>query len=230
MENPQENTAHPTSSMSAQRQRLRAIVDRNADLFDPPNTAEAFARIEAAMDEANHHSSADSDITGHNDMLDPPKTAERFARIEAAMNAVFEKSTAITWSQRQREKSRCETRVPVRNLGLQSTQGTRSQKTQPSPSVTSGAFTNPQAQMHFDGNAEVNDGLTAGKLLDMRAHDNDDGPVNEIGGPAEEAHVFAGNDSKHASQRDTDIFRSSVAVDDFANKAYQSARAKYLGL
>ena len=115
---PRESAVHTTPPMLTQRQRLRAIVDRHADLLDPPTTAEAFARLEAAMDEANQHSSTDSDITGQNDMLDPPNTAERFARIEAAMDSVFSKSVNTTWTQRHRKKSKlrcaCRFNPPIR--------------------------------------------------------------------------------------------------------------------
>lgn len=219
MEGHQENS---TYKLSSQRQRLRAIVDRNADLFDPPNTAEAFARLEAGMDEVSHRSSADSDIAGQNDMLDPPNTAERFARIEAAMDAVFARSVSATWTQCHRKKSKFETCVPVQRLGLRSTQESHFQKTQQPRSVTSEPFTNPQSQRYFDTNTGDNDRLPADSLL-SRCVQKNDSPANGIGGPA-----FASIGSKHDSQRDTNIFRSSTAIDEFANKAYQSARAKYL--
>jgi hypothetical protein len=194
--NLQESTAHSTSRMSTQRQRLRAIVDKNADLFDPPNTAEAFARLEAAMDEANHISSADSDIAGKNDMLDPPNTAERFARIEAAMDAVSSESVTAAQTRRHRKTIKLETRFPVR-------------------------LTHSQARPCH--------GSDTG---DQRSVHDTDKLVNDIAGPAERAQEFAGtgptHGSKRESQRDTDIFRSSVAIDEFANKAYQSAREKYL--
>ncbi|KAM0696710.1 hypothetical protein Q7P36_003959 [Cladosporium allicinum] len=184
---PRESAVHTTPPMLTQRQRLRAIVDRHADLLDPPTTAQAFARLEAAMDEANQHSSTDSDITGQNDMLDPPNTAERFARIEAAMDAVFSKSVNTTWTQRHRKKSKlrcaCRFNPPIR------------------------------------------------KARRQRNASGSDGSANETGGPAEQAQgsVSAGatHSSKHESQH-SDIFRSSVAMDEFANKAYQSAREKYL--
>ena len=224
---PQERAAHATSKTSAQRLRLRAIVDRNADLFDPPNTAEAFARLEAGMDEVSHRSSADSDIAGQNDMLDPPNTAERFARIEAALDAVFAKSVAATWTQRQREKSKFETRAAIYPLGLRSAQAIRTQKTLSPPEVTSGTFTNEQTQMYSESNPGASDRLAGYSLLN-RSFGVTDGLMNEAGGPAEGTNAFAGASSKHESQRDSDIFRSSVSVDDFANQAYQSARAKYL--
>jgi hypothetical protein len=204
--NLQESTAHSTSRMSTQRQRLRATVDKNADLFDPPNTAEAFARLEAAMDEANHISSADSDIAGKNDMLDPPNTAERFARIEAAMDAVSSESVTAAQTRRHRKTIKLETRFPVR-------------------------LTHSQAQPCHGSDTGDNSKLGTGKLHQRSVHDTDK-LVNDIAGPAERAQEFAGtgptHGSKRESQRDTDIFRSSVAIDEFANKAYQSAREKYL--
>jgi hypothetical protein len=203
---PQESTAHSTSKMSTQRQRLRAIVDKNADLFDPPNTAEAFARLEAAMDEAKHVSSADSDIVGKSDMLDPPNTAERFARIEAAMDAVSSKSVTAAQTRRHRKRIKLETRFPVR-------------------------LTRSQAQPCHGNDTGANSKLATGNSHQRSVNDTD-GLVNDIGGPAEQAQGFASTEPAHGSrresQRDTDIFRSSVAIDEFANKAYQSAREKYL--
>jgi hypothetical protein len=202
---PRESAAHTTPPMLTQRQRLRAIVDRHADLLDPPNTAEAFARLEAAMDEANQHSSTDSDITGQNDMLDPPNTAERFARIEAAMDAVFSKSVNTTWTQRHRKKSKFEMRVP-------------------------GQPTHSQGQTRLGNQIRDNDKFST-LALQQRNASGSDGSANETGGPAEQAQgsVSAGttHSSKHESQH-SDIFRSSVAMDEFADKAYQSAREKYL--
>jgi hypothetical protein len=227
---PQEGTAHTTPTMLTQRQRLRAIVDRNADLFDPPNTTKTFARLGAAMDEALQHSSADSDINGQNDPLDPPNTAERFARIEAAMDAVFTKSGTAAWTQRHRKMSKFETRAPVQGLGSRSTPVLHSRIAQPPRSVTSGLLTQPQAQTHCDGKCRDNDRLAAGRLLERSVHDSD-GPVNEIGSSTQDAHASAGTGathaSKHESQRDSDIFRSSVSIHEFADKAYESAREKY---
>lgn len=221
------------SMMPTQRQRLRAIVDRNADLFDPPNTAEAFARLEAAMDEANYQSSVDSDVAGQNDMLDPPNTAERFARIEAAMDAVFANSVTATWTQRHRKKFKLGNAVPLQHLTSRSMQDLFSQKIQPLRSVTSEPPNQPQTQMPSNGNLGNNGRQAASNLLERSIHDNDNGPDKGIESPAEGTHVFPVADStqhgsKPESQRDVDIFRSSVAMDDFANKAYQSARAKYL--
>jgi hypothetical protein len=136
--------------MLTQRQRLRAIVDRNADLFDPPNTAKAFARLEAALDEVKNHSSADSDITGQNDLLDPPNTAERFARIEAALDAVFSKPTSAAPTQGHRKKSKFGTRLPLQHFGSRSTQALQSLKMQPPRSATLGALTRPHAQTSSD--------------------------------------------------------------------------------
>jgi hypothetical protein len=227
---PRESAAHSAPTMSTQRQRLRAIVDRNADLFDPPNTAEAFARLEVAMDEAKQQSSSNSEIAGQNDTLDPPNTAERFARIEAAMDAVFAKSVSAAWTRRHQKKSKFETRVPIRDLGLRSTQDMHFRKAQPLRSSSSGASTQSQAQVYSDSNFKDDDRLIARNLLERAVHDGDR-LVNDSGDTAKDAHVFAGTDttnhSKHES-RDTDIFRSSVAMDEFANKAYQSAREKYL--
>ena len=201
---PRESAVHTTPPMLTQRQRLRAIVDRHADLLDPPTTAEAFALLEAAMDEANQHSSTDSDITGQNDMLDPPNTAERFARIEAAMDAVFSKSVNTTWTQRHRKKSKFEMRVPV----------------QP---------THSQGQTRLGNQIRDND-KSSTLALQQGNGNSRDGPANETGGLAEQVHAFASTSTTHGSKlksQHSDIFRSSVAVDEFADKAYQSAREKY---
>jgi hypothetical protein len=187
--------------MLTQRQRLRAIVDRNADLFDPPNTAKAFARLEAALDEVKNHSSADSDITGQNDLLDPPNTAERFARIEAALDAVFSKPTSAAPTQGHRKKSKFGTRL----------QALQSLKMQPPRSATLGALTRPHAQTSSDHNSSDNDRLAVGNT---QQRSDSEGATTR--------------GSKHESQRDSDIFRSSVSIHEFAENAYQSAREKYL--
>jgi hypothetical protein len=229
---PQVSAAHTTPKMSiyTQRERLRAIVDRNADLFDPPNTAEAFVRLEAALDEAKNHSSADSDITGQNDLLDPPNTAERFARIEAAMDAVFAKPATAAWTQHHRKKSKFEIRAPVQGHGSRSTPALHSRNTQPHRSVTPGLLTQPQAQTYCDSKGRDIERLAAGGLLDRSVHGSD-GPANQTDSPAQDAHASAGtgatHGSKHESQRDSDIFRSSVSIHEFADKAYESAREKY---
>lgn len=203
MNNPQKSAAHSISKMSTQRERLRAIVDSNADLFDPPNTAKAFARLEAAMDEAKHHSSADSDIAGQNDMLDPPNTAERFARIEAAMDAMPSNTTTTAWNQRRRKKP--QTRLPVR-------------------------LTHSRCKTFHVSHTGADNKLYTGSQHQESVRDTD-GPVDDVGGPVEQAHAFTGtgttHSSKHEPQRESDIFRSSVAMDEFANKAYESAREKY---
>jgi hypothetical protein len=197
--------------MLTQRQRLRAIVDRNADLFDPPNTAKAFARLEAALDEVKNHSSADSDITGQNDLLDPPNTAERFARIEAALDAVFSKPTSAAPTQGHRKKSKFGTRLPLQHFGSRSTQALQSLKMQPPRSATLGALTRPHAQTSSDHNSSDNDRLAVGNT---QQRSDSEGATTR--------------GSKHESQRDSDIFRSSVSIHEFAENAYQSAREKYL--
>lgn len=75
-----------------ERQRLRAIVARTSELLDPPNTAEAFARLEAAMDQAILEDTRDHDGTSEQKLLDPPTTAERFALIESAIDEVLANS------------------------------------------------------------------------------------------------------------------------------------------
>ena len=209
---PQESVAHTTPTMLTQRQRLRAIVDRNADLFDPPNTAKAFARLEAALDEVKNHSSADSDITGQNDLLDPPNTAERFARIEAALDAVFPKPTTAAPTQGRRKKSKFETRLSLQHFGSRSTQALQSLKMQPPPSATARALTRPRAQTSSEHNSSDNDRLIVGNI---QQRSDSEGATTTRG-------------SKHKSQRDSDIFRSSVSIHEFAENAYQSTREKYL--
>jgi hypothetical protein len=89
------------------RQRLRAIAVGGENLYEPPNTAEAFALLEAAIDEVKFH---DSTSDGRNlitrrqhlkaiiatcrDLYEPPNTAEAFARLEAAINEVKRHASA----------------------------------------------------------------------------------------------------------------------------------------
>ena len=83
------------------RQRLRAIVAGGENLYEPPNTAEVFARLEAAIDEVKFHGSMSEGqgliarrqrlkaiVAPHEDLYEPPDTAEAFARLEAAIDEV----------------------------------------------------------------------------------------------------------------------------------------------
>jgi len=83
------------------RQRLRAIAAGGENLYEPPNTAEAFARLEAAIDEVKYHGSMSEGqgliarrqrlkaiVATYEDLYEPPDTAEAFARLEAAIDEV----------------------------------------------------------------------------------------------------------------------------------------------
>lgn len=83
------------------RQRLQAIAAGGENLYEPPNTAEAFARLEAAIDEVKFHGSMSEGqglvarrqhlkamVATYKDLYEPPDTAEAFARLEAAIDEV----------------------------------------------------------------------------------------------------------------------------------------------
>ena len=83
------------------RQRLRAVAAGGENLYEPPNTAEAFARLEAAIDEVKFHDSMSEGqglvarrqrlreiVATYRDLYEPPDTAEAFARLEAAIDEV----------------------------------------------------------------------------------------------------------------------------------------------
>jgi hypothetical protein len=53
--------------------RLEAAIDETKDFYDPPNTAKAFRRLEIAIDETK-------------DFYDPPDTVEAFARLQTAID------------------------------------------------------------------------------------------------------------------------------------------------
>ena len=85
----------------SKRQRLRAIAVGGENLYEPPNTAEAFARLEAAIDEVRCHGSMSEGqgliarrqrlkeiVATYQDLYEPPDTAEAFARLEAAIDEV----------------------------------------------------------------------------------------------------------------------------------------------
>jgi hypothetical protein len=89
------------------RQRLRAIAAGGENLYEPPNTAEAFARLEAAIDEVKYHGSMSEGqglairrqrlkeiVATYNDLYEPPDTAEAFARLEAAIDEVKHHASA----------------------------------------------------------------------------------------------------------------------------------------
>lgn len=83
------------------RQRLRAVAAGGENLYEPPNTAEAFARLEAAIDEVKFHDFMSEGqglvarrrrlreiVATYQDLYEPPDTAEAFARLEAAIDEV----------------------------------------------------------------------------------------------------------------------------------------------
>jgi hypothetical protein len=89
------------------RQHLRAIAAGGENLYEPPTTAEAFALLEAAIDEVKHHDSTRKGkeliarrqrLTGIvatcKDLYEPPDTAEAFARLEAAIDEVKRHASA----------------------------------------------------------------------------------------------------------------------------------------
>jgi len=85
----------------ARHQRLRAIAAGGENLYEPPNTAEAFARLEAAIDEVKFQGSMSEGkgltirrprlraiVATCQDLYEPPDTVEAFARLEAAIDEV----------------------------------------------------------------------------------------------------------------------------------------------
>lgn len=92
------------SASFERRQRLRAIVSRNRDLYDPPNTAAAFSLLEAALQESERSGPVSNTGDGQYQMLDPPTTAERFFQIESAIDKVRARS-ATTTGRPKRSKS-----------------------------------------------------------------------------------------------------------------------------
>jgi hypothetical protein len=97
----------PESPARRQRQRPRAIAAGGENLYEPPNTAEAFARLEAAIDEVKFHGSMREGqglvarrqhlreiVATYQDLYEPPDTAEAFARLEAAIDEVKRHASA----------------------------------------------------------------------------------------------------------------------------------------
>ena len=96
------------------RQRLRAIAAGGENLYEPPNTAEAFARLEAAIDEVKFHGSMSEGqgliarrqrlkaiVATYEDLYEAPDTAEAFARLEAAIDEVKRHVSASDRNSRQ---------------------------------------------------------------------------------------------------------------------------------
>jgi hypothetical protein len=95
------------SESLTRRQRLRAIAAGGENLYEPPNTAEAFARLESAIDEVKFHGSKSEGqglvarhqhlkamVATYKDLYEPPDTAEAFARLEAAIDEVKRHASA----------------------------------------------------------------------------------------------------------------------------------------
>jgi hypothetical protein len=184
--------------------RLEAAIDETKDFYDPPETAEAFARLQTAIDEDKRWGSVGDDGHGDFQMLDPPTTAERFYQIESAIGEVLAGPTSTTRSSRRPKKSKpkleASARVPASFPGEKSHVLKRKRQIQFAP----------QSMSHFSERAGE---------VDTNTHDITDLPTSEA------AVSYGSNDEP---DRDMDIFHSDDAAQAFADQTYQSAREKFL--
>lgn len=226
-----------------ERQRLRAIVAKTSDLLDPPNTAEAFARLEAAMDQAKLEDTTGNDNAVEHKLLDPPTTAERFALIESAIDEVLAVSKHGSHSvRRSRRRHKSDPRLTTDAMELHRKQEMHLLRKQPCQMADLAAHANLAAPdiSSTEGRPTTNEHHSTGSRMFQSPRDVY-GPSKEPGRTVEGVHVLArtvplppssdtvtfynGQEELH---QDTDIFRSGDAMKEFANQAYQSARQKYL--
>lgn len=229
---------------TVRRQRLKAIVATCKDLYEPPNTVEAFARIEAAIDEVKRHGTTSEAPSGDERMLDPPTTTERFNRIETAIDEMLarpnttienpwrlRKSTTDPFLStqgadldhkerahllRKRQLAWVDQRIPANwnHSEIPSLEGSRSAGLPCRPHASSP--TESPMRPRSEVYRPSNDyNQTAGQI-DSPLHSVIELPILKAG-VADEAH------------HDTDIFRDDDAVQAFADQTYESARERYFG-
>lgn len=226
-----------------ERQRLRAIVARISDLLGPPNTAEAFARLEAAMDQAKLEDSRDKSSTSEHRLLDPPTTAERFALIESAIDEVLAKSKQGSRSARRpRRKHKSDPRLATKAMESSHKQEVHLLRKRPSQMAELAAHAKlATSDSSSTEERSTTDGNCASDSRVFQPPRDVYEPSKDPGRTAGGVHVLARTVPQPSSsdiatsyngreelQQDMDIFRSEDALKEFTNQAYQSARLKYL--
>jgi hypothetical protein len=184
--------------------RLEAAIDETKDFYDPPDTVEAFARLQTAIDEDKRWGSVSEDGGRGIQMLEPPTTAERFFKIESAIDEVLVRPVTAARSSRRPKKSKSKREVSARAPASHSSEGMH--------------VLRRKRQIRF-APQDISHCSETASGVDMNTHN-----ATEL--PASAHEVPYGSNVE--PYRDVDIFHSDDAVQAFANQTYQSAREKFL--
>lgn len=195
---------------------LRPVSDN--DLYDPPNTVEAFNRLIAAIDPVRSRSSVDLGNI-EDGLLDPPTTADRFARIEAAIEASLAKLVEDRSGLRYSAKSLLLSRSASlgKRRGIDSQHGSHRLKKRPSQLAM---ITTSSQSVAAQGN-DIR-GFGPG-----RTAEHADIPSNAVALPMT-SYARAAHSGKDKVLQDVDIFRNSAALREFTAQTYDSARERYM--
>lgn len=237
----------PPTEPTASRLFLRNIRASRENLLGPPNTAEAFLRLEAALDEVKRQSLVHQSGPEEGQLLDPPDTAERFFRIETAIDELLlEQQASLSPNSRIptrhrhiRERSVNAYQQEHHRLKKRTTLAAEhTSRTNPRPSNASD-IGSENARPIITGHELESDGIPNVKTIqpprDMY------GPSKYPGRTAEGTHVSARTvplpqdtqpgasfKGKEMFEQEMDIFRSADAMEEFMRQAFYDAREKYM--
>jgi hypothetical protein len=207
--------------------RLEAAIDETKDFYDPPNTAKAFHRLEIAIDETK-------------DFYDPPETAEAFARLQTAIDEdrrwgsvsddggrEIEMLEPPTTAERFFKIESAVDEVLVRPVSA-TRSSRRSKKSKSKLEVSARAPTsNSSDGLHvLRRKRQIRCAPQGTSHCSERAGGVYTNTHNITDLPTSEAQVPYGSDVE--PYRDEDIFHSNDAAQAFADQTYESAREKFL--
>lgn len=234
-----------TSARSSFAERVQSWAPNkhDDDLFDPPNTAEAFAQLEAAIDEANCYGSAHIRRSAE-DMFDPPTTAERFARIEAAIDEDAARAKIRFATPTHPRLFAAQSHGSLQRREMMASSDKHRLKKRPSQLTGQSSrvgISYPGANTaEASGIGRLNTGLAcphssedwsqvaskkSSKTPSRTISDFHSG-IGKIPTPRSD-HANPSHDGNAPPHRESDIFRSSSAMRNFMDDAFDKARRKY---
>jgi hypothetical protein len=229
---------------------LRANASSGEDLWDPPNTAEAFTRLEAAIDEtkdfydppntARAFRQLESAIDETKDFYDPPETAEAFARLQTAIDedkrwgslsddgvGEIHMLDPPTTAERFYKIESAIDEVLARSVpATRSSRWPKKAKSKLEASVRAPASHSSDGLHVLRRKRQIQFAPQGTSHCSERAGTVDTITHNTTDLPTSEHEVpYGSNDEPY---RDTDIFHSDDAAQAFADQTYESARKKFL--
>lgn len=229
------STPRPMSRNSKTHQSLQTTASSagDDDLFDSPETVEAFALLEAALDEANFSKSS-LDLRQQKEMLfEPPTTAARFISIESAIGEP--KSATGANSHAQISQKPATSRFGSRHSRHSSSSSSSSSSLGPNVLRKRSLCPRPQSMSHSStpattaSSTEIDFATGLGRSVDY----TDRGRWLSMNFAIDSATSTTRTTSRplkpipEISHRQSDIFRSHDAAEMFADQTYRSAREKY---